>query len=246
MVKYAREDTHYLLYMYDRIRMELLEQGSQRNPLNIKALMRAVYHKSTAICLQSYEKPQTKDYDYETIVRSSRLTHSVNQLRVLKMILKWRDYVSRLDDESPKYMLPNHILFAIAKEMPTSRNEMRDCRRASAEPPAIQKYQEQLLSMIAQKLSKKKEKSETSKLNIQFKDSQTKYTIKDDEDMEEESKKQTKKKTSSRVFGQPLKLDQTLKLPMISVSVKQSSQSWGSESESKVFHDDLLRQDIKG
>ena len=107
--------------------------------------MRAVYHKSNALCLLSYEKPVTKDQNYGGIINSSKYTHSVNQMRVLKMLLKWRDYISRLDDESPSYMLPNHILFAIAKQMPTTRNELRDCRRASAEPPAVQKYQDQLL-----------------------------------------------------------------------------------------------------
>lgn len=86
------------------------------------------------------------------------------------MLLKWRDYVARLDDESPHYMLPNHILFQIAKDLPTTRNEMRDCRRASAEPPAVQKYQEQLMWLISQKINKdpKKENSKTSHLNIDF------------------------------------------------------------------------------
>jgi exosome complex exonuclease RRP6 len=27
MLKYAREDTHYLLHIYDRMRIELLERG---------------------------------------------------------------------------------------------------------------------------------------------------------------------------------------------------------------------------
>lgn len=36
---------------------------------------------------------------------------SAVQIRVIKLLLKWRDYVARLDDESPNYMLPNHVLF---------------------------------------------------------------------------------------------------------------------------------------
>ena len=154
MQKYAREDTHYLLYIYDRIRIALVEEGTRRNALNPKALIRSTLHKSTALALKAYQKPTVKDYNYFAIVERSRLTHTRNQLRVLKMLLMWRDYVSRLEDESPAYMLPNHILFAIAKELPSNRNELRDCRRASAEPPALLKYQEQLLWMIAQKLAK--------------------------------------------------------------------------------------------
>jgi len=142
MVKYAREDTHYLLYIYDRIRIDLIEQGTVRNALNPKALLRSTIHKSSALALKSYQKPTVKDYNYFANVERSRHTNSVNQLRVLKMLLKWRDYVARMDDESNFYMLPNHILFSIAKEMPKTKSELRDCRRASAEPPALQKYTE--------------------------------------------------------------------------------------------------------
>jgi len=129
-----------LLYIYDRIRIDLLEQGTVRNPLNPKTLIRSTYHKSSALALKAYIKPIVKDYNYFANVERSRHSNSVNQLRVLKMLLKWRDYVARIDDESPHYMLPNQILFAIAKDLPKTKNELRDSRRASAEPPAIQKY----------------------------------------------------------------------------------------------------------
>ena len=115
------------------------------------------------------------------------------------MVLKWRDYVARLDDESPDYMLPKHILFSIAREMPTSRNELRDCRRASAEPPAIQKYQDQLLAMIQAKLAKKKDKAERSNLNIIFNESQSRYKV-PDEDVKMES---TQTKTYKIVKNNP-------------------------------------------
>jgi exosome complex exonuclease RRP6 len=34
MLRYAREDTHYLLYIYDVIRQELISKGLQKNELN--------------------------------------------------------------------------------------------------------------------------------------------------------------------------------------------------------------------
>ena len=34
MLKYAREDTHYLLYIYDCLRKELIEKGIQQNSSN--------------------------------------------------------------------------------------------------------------------------------------------------------------------------------------------------------------------
>lgn len=170
MQKYAREDTHYLLYIYDRIRMDLLEEGIKRNALNPKALLRSTYHKSSALCLKTYQKPTVKDYNFFAIVERSRLTHTVNQLSVLKLLLKWRDFVARIDDESTHYMLPNHILFSIAKDLPSTKNELRDCRRASGEPPALQKYQDQLLALIGQRLNKSKDRVAAAgkKFNIDF------------------------------------------------------------------------------
>lgn len=68
MMKYAREDTHYLLFVYDRMRMDLLSKGQQSNPTNSQNLLRAVYHKSADLCKKTYEKPQVKDYNYYMII----------------------------------------------------------------------------------------------------------------------------------------------------------------------------------
>ena len=45
MVKYAREDTHYLLYIYDKLRVTLLEKGDDQ-----PNLLKAVYDMSKAVC----------------------------------------------------------------------------------------------------------------------------------------------------------------------------------------------------
>lgn len=48
-------------------------------------------------------------------------------------------------------MLPNHILFQIAKDMPQTLNELKDCLRAQ-QTPAATKYPDQLLQLIAVQL----------------------------------------------------------------------------------------------
>lgn len=136
MLKYAREDTHYLLHIYDRMRKELLERGTMSNSDNPKACLRAVMHKSVALCLKVYEKPIVKDFNYYMIISKNSLMQTEGQLRVLKLLLKWRDYVARLDDESPQHMLPNHTLFQIARDLPLTKNELRDSCRAHV-PPAV-------------------------------------------------------------------------------------------------------------
>lgn len=92
--------------------------------------MRAVCHKSLALCLKQYEKPQTKDYNYFMIIARNKTLQSLNEIAVLKMLLKWRDYIARVEDESSQYIMANHLLFQVAKDMPTTINELRDSCRA--------------------------------------------------------------------------------------------------------------------
>ncbi len=51
MVKYAREDTHYLLYIYDRMSNELIRRGNKRDNL-----VRLVLDNSRALCAKPYLK----------------------------------------------------------------------------------------------------------------------------------------------------------------------------------------------
>lgn len=102
------------------------------------------------------------------VVGRNRTLNTTAQISVLKMMLKWRDYVARVDDESPAYMFPNHIMFQISKDLPKTANELRDSCRATL-PPAVQKYQNDLLSLIKQKVERKpKEVKSTVNLNIKF------------------------------------------------------------------------------
>ena len=45
LVKYAREDTHYLLYIHDRMRGELMKRGNEHSNL-----LRSAIQRSTEIC----------------------------------------------------------------------------------------------------------------------------------------------------------------------------------------------------
>ena len=59
MIKYAREDTYYLLYIYDRMRNELIRRGNQQ--LN---LLHSVLNRSRDICLKKYEKQLFREDSY--------------------------------------------------------------------------------------------------------------------------------------------------------------------------------------
>ena len=53
LIKYAREDTHYLLYVYDCMRNELIERGN-----NQTNLLEAVYSRSKQVAAK-VTKPKT-------------------------------------------------------------------------------------------------------------------------------------------------------------------------------------------
>ena len=68
-------------------------------------------HKSQALCLRTFEKPQVKDYSYHMIIQRNQIHNSQAQTSILKALLKYRDFIARQEDESPNYMIANHIIF---------------------------------------------------------------------------------------------------------------------------------------
>ena len=52
------------------------------------------------MCFKTYEKPVVKDYNYYMIVGRNKTLQSLAQLKCLKTVMKWRDYIARIEDES--------------------------------------------------------------------------------------------------------------------------------------------------
>lgn len=80
---------------------------------------------------------------------------------MLKALIKYRDYLARIEDESPTYVMPNHIMFSLAKVMPTTKNEYRDCCRAGM-TALLLKYQDDIIDLIKTKLQAAKSKNKNS------------------------------------------------------------------------------------
>ncbi|KAI1339740.1 ribonuclease H-like domain-containing protein [Xylariaceae sp. FL0016] len=123
MFYYARSDTHYLLYVYDMMRNELLQRQSSDNTEH--NLMRQVLDRSKETSLRRHE---TYPYDSETgqgpfgwytmLIRQSSGALSKEQFAVFRRLHQWRDGVARLEDESPLYVLGNPAIFDIARRLP--------------------------------------------------------------------------------------------------------------------------------
>lgn len=133
LVKYAREDTHYLLYIYDRMRNELIERGNEQ-----KNLIHSVMQKSTRVCAQVYKKPIFTEDLYMELYKKSKKVFNSRQLACLKNLFAWRDKIARLEDESIGYVLPNHMLLQIIEILPRERQGVFAC--CNPIPPLVRQY----------------------------------------------------------------------------------------------------------
>ena len=141
MLKYAQEDTHYLLYIYDRMRNELLKKGSRN-------LVLSVLKKGEKYCLKMYQKDIYDDNSsWIGTLQKYNIPLNSQQLHVFKALHKWRDHIAREEDESIHYVYPNHVLFKLATHMPTESTKLLGL--CSPLPPFVRLYATDLALLIA-------------------------------------------------------------------------------------------------
>ncbi|CAG8639253.1 3967_t:CDS:2 [Ambispora leptoticha] len=125
MLNYARTDTHYLLYIYDRMRKELLQKSPN--------LLQVTLDRSREVSLLKYEKdrsdPETGEGNGGWKNDLSKCNRHFNnqQLAVFKVLHAWRDTRAREEDESVRYVLPNNMLFELAQRMPIETSGVISC-----------------------------------------------------------------------------------------------------------------------
>lgn len=102
MLFYARSDTHFLLYVYDRLRESLLDRG-----LGSEDLIQRVLRNSEETALKEFHR---ETYDAKTgegsrgwggVLRSYNRRLTGIQREVFISVHAWRDRVAREEDESP-------------------------------------------------------------------------------------------------------------------------------------------------
>ena len=131
MFEYARADTHFLLYVYDKLRNELLEKSDNSRPDG--DLIGRVLSKSKEEALQRYERPF---YDAQkgmgssgwfNLLQSSPTVFSREQFAVFRAVHQWRDSIARKEDESVHVIMPKYVLFHIARAMPLDLPKLLGC-----------------------------------------------------------------------------------------------------------------------
>ncbi|XP_026413754.1 protein RRP6-like 2 isoform X1 [Papaver somniferum] len=123
MVRYAREDTHYLLHIFDIMKGMLLSASTSSE--NGEDLLLEVYNRSCAICMQLYEKELLTDTSYLYIYGLQDADLNSQQLAIVAGLCEWRDAVARMEDESTGFILPNKALIEIARQKPDSASKLR-------------------------------------------------------------------------------------------------------------------------
>ncbi|CAH1982116.1 unnamed protein product [Acanthoscelides obtectus] len=120
--QYARGDTHYLIYIYQMMKNDLIRRSHGDDNL-----LKSVFNESTETCKKRYFKPHFKEDSYLDFYRKCKRLFDNRQLYALKELYKWRDGIAREEDESTGYVLPNHMLLQISEALPREMQGILAC-----------------------------------------------------------------------------------------------------------------------
>lgn len=148
LINYAQGDTHYLLYVYDVIKNELIEAGNGG-----RQILLSVLQSSKELCLRKFMKPVLTDdahrellFRYNRNPKKTRKRFNRHQFAALKKLYSWRDGVARREDESCGYVLPNHMLIQLAESLPRdSQGVLALCHPL---PPLVRQHQLEIHGLI--------------------------------------------------------------------------------------------------
>uniref|UniRef100_A0A667WTG0 Exosome complex component 10 n=1 Tax=Myripristis murdjan TaxID=586833 RepID=A0A667WTG0_9TELE len=141
MFQYARADTHYLLYIYDCLRVQLLDFNHGQ-----PGLLQSVWNKSRDISLKRYVKPIFTEESYLELQRKQKRSFNTQQLTAFRLLFAWRDKLARQEDESTGYVLPNHMMIKISEELPKEPQGIIAC--CNPVPPLVRQQVTELHLLV--------------------------------------------------------------------------------------------------
>lgn len=149
MYRYARSDTHYLLYIYDRLRTELTK----------KQLLLKVWERSAAVARKRYSKFCYDAGMPRQLAAKYGLGFDRHQMLLLEELYRWRDRKAREEDESLNYVAPVRTLFGIVRARDHARTVKgllgKGFPSSKAVPPMIVDHAEELIRLISDALDTK-------------------------------------------------------------------------------------------
>ena len=124
MIAYAKNDTHFLLYIYDCLRRELWKNlGKDQGILS-------VLEASKRTCMKRYEKDPFWPLGYRKLLTGPRLAVpkaediTEQQDAVVAALWNWRDKTARAADESVLFVMSNSELLRIGCLMPKDVSQL--------------------------------------------------------------------------------------------------------------------------
>lgn len=108
MARYARADTHFLLHIYDQLRLKLLARGVD----SIDRVLES--SRSTALRKFEYIKFRNTPANArsEQWILDAQIT--ADEHFRLRKLAHWRDNIARTEDESFSYVAPNNVLIRLS------------------------------------------------------------------------------------------------------------------------------------
>lgn len=153
MFYYARSDTHFLLYIYDRVRNELVERSDRSDPE--KDLIEYTLQRSKETSLDRYNPfaadPETGEgaRGWSNFLYKSHIRLSGEQFAVYRALHKWRDEAARQQDENPTFIMPPQVVMEIAKILPNDPKALWSLLGNSSSQKAKQSV-EDLFSIVTE------------------------------------------------------------------------------------------------
>ena len=141
MLRYAREDTHYLLYIYDRLKQELSSKSDSGDNL-----VRAVLSRSVVIASKRYEKPVIGPSSHAQLLSRHNYSFSAPQMRVFAAMYGWRDALARRLDEGVGTVLSNNMLLSVANTSPQTAAALLAC--CTPCPPILREHCTEAVQVI--------------------------------------------------------------------------------------------------
>ncbi|KAG1869015.1 ribonuclease H-like domain-containing protein [Suillus subalutaceus] len=185
MLTYACSDTHFLLYIYDRLRLSLIERAQtitvpeasfstaistiikgtiSDEPAHV--LLNDVLARSARTALRLYDR-ETYDTEFgvgtggwDTLARKwnkSALANSASETNgvqggvtgeVYRAVHRWREDIAKEEDESTRYVLPNHQLFIVAERSPSTAAQLLGLFSHASVPPVLRRRAGELAEVI--------------------------------------------------------------------------------------------------
>ncbi|KAG9023935.1 exosome nuclease subunit [Tulasnella sp. JGI-2019a] len=146
MLYYARSDTHFLLFVYDSLRKDLLEHSQGTDEAIRRVLQNS---ETTSLNIYGVDVRDVEESKDALMKRGNRSLNGKSRF-IFDAIYAWRDRVAREEDESTSYVLPNHQLFALVEHPPV--NAVKVLAAVRPTPPLVQARATELFKIIKDSL----------------------------------------------------------------------------------------------